>query len=224
MVAIATLFFAAGWAVAAHHLARHVGSINVARLLGAMMAAGAGAGAAIDASGNAGAMPESEYHPAAPSAGHALATRPATPQSQPSPFAGRPRSFFSLLGAARPTEAQQEEIRRLQRQTTAVEVILNVWRIAMFVAAGAMMFLAVLAATTRHARRWLLGISGIIFLSTLATLAAMHLLERPDLGGLPPLSVLSYAIVALVQGAYGFVLIALRSRQLPVSSDRSEHW
>ncbi len=53
------------------------------------------------------------------------------------------------------------------------------------------------------------NLAATILLSTCGTLEAMHLLIRPDFGGMDALSRLSYLYVALLQGSYGAVLLTV---------------
>jgi hypothetical protein len=107
-------------------------------------------------------------------------------------------------------EAQQElDVEALQRQIAAAWVIARVWEYLMYVAAVILEAMAILAAIGRRPRVAHLVAALTILLSTFGTLEAIHLLVRPDFGGMQALPVRSYLYVGLLQGSYGAVLLAV---------------
>ncbi len=159
------------WVICAWFAARHVGTMNAARAVGALMTAHMGSAPPVGAG-------------------------------------GRPSLFSAIMGTQPLTPEQREAQQQVARQTAAVEVIVLIWERGVWVIAGLLDLLALLAVLTRRVRGFHLTAAVIILLATGATLVAMRLLMHPDYGGMPPLSILSYTLVGAVQGLYGLILLA----------------
>ncbi|MGQ9651778.1 MAG: hypothetical protein ACUVXJ_16870 [Phycisphaerae bacterium] len=108
----------------------------------------------------------------------------------------------------------EQQIAVLTDQIGTTAVIAYAWKYLMYVAA-AFLEVAALLGTTRHARRARLAAGYVILISTACTLVAMKLLVDPSFGGMESLSIRSYVYLALIQGIYGVILLAitLGSRQ-----------
>ena len=122
----------------------------------------------------------------------------------------------TTVGSSNPADTDEEadafDPDQLQNQIAWVEGTVFVWQKIMYGLAISLGSLALLAAMTRWVRLMHLIAAGLIFLCTAATLVAMRLMIHPDYGGMDPLSIWSYVIVAGVQSAYGFILLIAFAR------------
>lgn len=102
----------------------------------------------------------------------------------------------------------EQQIAVLTDQIGTTAVIAYVWKCLMYVAAT-LLEVAALLGTTRHARRAHLAAGCVVLISTACTLVAMKLLVNPSFGGMESLSIRSYVYLALIQGGYGVILLAV---------------
>ena len=142
--------------------------------------------------------------------------------------ASSPSLAVTIPGMNPPETADEEEttaamtaaqMRKLIRQQIpAVEVIVHIWRWAMWGVGGWLGLMSLLAAISSRARPFMLMAVGVILLSTIASLVAMRLLIDPDYGGMPPLLIWSYIIVAAGQSAWAWVLLIAYRRPMQTQS------
>ncbi len=142
----------------------------------------------------------------------ALAAIMAAPMSSGSSMSSFTSNILNMQ-PSHPTASQVQEQRKLTQQITTVEVVVYVWRVAMLILAGILWMLSLLSVITGRFRLWHLCAAFLILASTLGTLIGLWLLTRPEWGGMPPLSVLSYICVGAVQAAYGMILLIAFARK-----------
>ncbi len=127
----------------------------------------------------------------------------------------------SKILTTRPGAAAADEARRADRRKQLGEqigttlVIATVWKFLMYVTA-AILEAAAFLGTTRHGRRAHLVAGWAVLISTVCTVVAMTLLVAPSFGGMESLARRSYVYIALIQGGYGAILLAVfwsRKRQ-----------
>jgi hypothetical protein len=108
-------------------------------------------------------------------------------------------------------------IRQLQQQIGYTEVVVLVWKRAMFGVAGLLGLVGLIGILTSWVRGPHLFAAVIMLAGMAATLVGMRLLQSPDGGGLPPLSVWSHVIVAAGMSVYPAMLIVLFVRKPKVN-------
>lgn len=195
LLPIVTLVFAGLWAGAAWWQARRVESVNAARLFG--MAFGGAAAQEL----------EIEAANTAPGTGEPSEAAPTGPVRSP--------LFPGLqLGPPRPTPEEERAVRRLQERIAYTEVVVLVWRRAMYAVASILALTGILGLLTLYVRGPHLAAATIMVAAMVATLVGMRLLQSPDGGGLPRLSIWSHVIVSVGMSAYPVALILLLARKL----------
>jgi hypothetical protein len=139
-----------------------------------------------------------------------LMTPSTMPASNPY-FQARPsHNIFSVLaGAATVTSEQRAAQEKLQQQIGMTEGILLVWKWCMWALAGIFTLLTLTGLTMGRSRGCQIAVGVLMLAGVALTLLGMRLMQLPDWGGMPPLSPLSYVLVALVQGAYAVVLFVV---------------
>jgi hypothetical protein len=155
------------------------------------------------------------------------ATRPASGVPAVHPRTGLPWISFppapaSMPGGPSPARDSDRPglppvlpVRELTRATASAEGIILVWeRIGQ--ATAALLLLAGLSGlVTRRVRAAHLVVAAVLLAGTVATLAAMRLLVDPARGAFHPLPAQSYVLAALIQSAYGWILLAAFARPAP---------
>jgi hypothetical protein len=119
--------------------------------------------------------------------------------------------ILTTRSGANPEREKQQELdaEGLQRQIAAAWIIARIWEYLMYLAAVILEAMAFMAVIGRRPRVAHLVAAITILLSTCCTLEAMHLLVRPDFGGMEALPRRYYLYVALLQGSYGVLLLAV---------------
>lgn len=102
----------------------------------------------------------------------------------------------------------ERQIAVLTKQIGTTAVIAYVWKYLMYITA-AILEVAAFLGTTRHGRRAYLVAGWAILVSTVCTIVAMKLLIDPSFGGMESLARRSYVYIALIQGGYGAILLAV---------------
>lgn len=191
MLPIVTILVAGVWAGLCWRESRQILSVNAARVFG--MAFGGPAIPADDES------PFDEH-------------LDDIPEPQPS---GPIRSpLFPGLQLAPPSPEASRAMRRHQEQIAFTEVVVLVWKRSMYGVAGLLGLVGLIGVLTRQVRGPHLFASVVMPAAMVATLVGMRLLQSPEGGGLPPLSIWSHVIVGVGMSAYPVVLIVLLWRRV----------
>lgn len=111
--------------------------------------------------------------------------------------------------SAPPSTENLPSVREVLRQSGYLETLVYLWERIMWGAAAVIAALAVLSLLTRWGRALHLVAAILLLLSTAVTLAVLIKLVDPLGGGLPALPLQTYLAVAVVQSAYGWLLIVV---------------
>ena len=187
-----TLAVAAAWCGASWYVGGEVGRANLARGLVALYTGGMAApqtGPSSQPESSSDTIPD-------PSSG------PATPMP----------SLFSLPPVGADAE-RPEWLTDLPGQVVRGDVMIQAWRVGMYVVGAFLAAMAGVSLWTGRPRWPHLIAAGLILASTGGTLVAIHFLADPDVGGLPPLYRSWTMSAAGIQSAYGVVLLIAFARK-----------
>ena len=106
------------------------------------------------------------------------------------------------------TEQEIESAKRIREQIAYVEGVVYVWETSMYLMVRFLVMTGLVSLMAGWARPLHLTAAILILLSTVGTLIGLDFLIDPDRGGLPRLSIWTHVMVAVVQSAYGVVLLA----------------
>ncbi|HPD29826.1 MAG TPA: hypothetical protein PLL20_07520 [Phycisphaerae bacterium] len=108
---------------------------------------------------------------------------------------------------------REQERAALNEQIGTTFIIAQAWKWVMYLTAAILETTAIMIILGRRPLTAQIIASLAILVSTCCTVIAMHLLVRPDLGGMPSLPTRSYLYLALIQGGYGAVLLVVTLSQ-----------